>query len=248
MKMDILLNEYERIDDLCCNGYRLIQNTACFCFGMDAVLLSSWAVARKGERVLDLCTGNGVIPILMHGKNEGIRCTGIEIQKTSAELAGRNVVLNKIDNDINIIMGDVKEAQSLTAGALYDVVTVNPPYMNENHGIVNPESAKAIARHELLCTLDDVVRAASKCLKVKGRFYMVHRPQRLVDIMETLRRYKLEPKRIRMVHPHAEDKANMVLVEAVKGGNAQLIVESPLVVYHRDGNYTDELLHMYGMK
>lgn len=243
-----MLNEYERLDDLCCNGYRLIQNTACFCFGMDAVLLSSWATAKCGERVLDLCTGNGVIPILMHGKNEGIKCTGIEIQETSANLAARNVTLNQIEQDINIIKGDVKDVPSLTEGALYDVVTANPPYMNENHGIVNPESAKAIARHELLCTLDDVVRAASMCLKVKGRFYMVHRPQRLVDIFETLRKYKLEPKRLRMVHPHLEDKANMVLVEAVKGGNTQLIVEAPLVVYHGDGNYTDELLRMYGMK
>ncbi len=242
-----MLRENERIDDLCCNGYRLIQNTACFCFGMDAVLLSSWATVKKGDKVLDLCTGNGVIPILMHGKNEGIKCTGIEIQDTSAELAVRNVLLNKIEEDINIVKGDIKDAVGLLGSSVYNVVTVNPPYMNENHGILNPKSAKAIARHELLCTLDDVVKAAAMCLKVKGHFFMVHRPQRLVDIYDTMRKYKLEPKRMRMVHPHVNAEANMVLVEAVKGGNSQLTVEPPLIVYNEDGSYTQELLKMYGM-
>lgn len=247
VKMDILLGCDERLDDLCCNGYRLIQNTACFCFGMDAVLLSSWATARKGDKVLDLCTGNGVIPILMHGKNEGITCTGLEIQKQSYELAARNVSLNGLDADINMVKGDVKEAVALLGSSVYNVVTTNPPYMNENHGIVNPESAKAIARHEILCTLDDVVKAAAGCLKVKGHFFMVHRPQRLVDIYEAMRKYKLEPKRMRMVHPYVDAEANMVLIEGVKGGNSQLTVEAPLIVYNKDGSYTDELLKMYGM-
>lgn len=244
--MDIQLNDNERIDDLQCNGYRLIQNTACFCFGMDAVLLSSWAIAKKGEKLLDLCTGNGVIPILMHGKNQGIACTGLEIQEVSAELAKRNVTLNGLDDDFNIVKGDVKEAVELLGSQTFNVVTCNPPYMNENHGIVNPESAKAIARHEILCSLDDVIRAASGCLKVKGRMYMVHRPHRLVDIFETMRKYRLEPKRMRMIHPHMSDAANMVLIEAVKGGNSQLYVEPPLVVYESDGTYTKELLGMYG--
>ena len=247
VKMDILLKENERLDDLCCNGYRLIQNTACFCFGMDAVLLSSWATAKKGDKVLDLCTGNGVIPILMHGKNEGITCTGLEIQETSYELAARNVAINELNGDINMVKGDVKEAMQLLGGSVYNVVTCNPPYMNENHGIVNPESAKAIARHEILCTLDDVVKAAAMCLKVKGHFFMVHRPQRLVDIFEAMRKYKLEPKRMQMVHPYTDAEANMVLIEAVKGGNSQLTVEQPLVVYNKDGSYTKELLKMYGM-
>lgn len=244
--MDLLLNSYERIDDLQCNGYRLIQNTACFCFGMDAVLLSSFASAKLGERVLDLCTGNGVIPILMHGKNRGIKCAGIEIQSASAELAKRNVALNRLENDFEMVQGDIKDAVSIFGASAFNVVTANPPYMNENHGIVNPDSAKAIARHELLCTLEDVVKAASGCLKVKGHFYMVHRPQRLVQIIEKMQKYKLEPKRMRLVHPYMDANANMVLIEAVKCGNSQLTVEPPLVVYNKDGSYTKELLEMYG--
>ena len=243
---DNALNENERIDDLQCKGLRLIQNTSCFCFGMDAVLLSSFARAEAEDRVLDLGTGNGVIPILMYGKNPGIKCVGLEIQPVSAELAKRNAQINDIAHDVDMVMGDIKDAVSIFGAGKFDVVTSNPPYMNENHGIVNPQSVKAIARHEILCTLDDVVKAASGCLKVKGHFFMVHRPQRLVDIFEVLRKYKLEPKRMRMIQPNSKKAANMVLIEAVKNGNSQLITEPALCVYNEDGSYTDELLVMYG--
>ena len=222
-----MTNDNERIDDLQRNGYRIIQNKDCFCFGMDAVLLSSFAKAQKNEQVLDLGTGNGVIPILMQAKNpDAAGFTGLEIQAVSADLARRSVELNGIGDSFNF-------------------VTTNPPYMNENHGLTNPHSAKAIARHELLCTLEDVVREASRCLKMRGRFYMVHRPQRLVEIFEVMTRHHLEPKRIRMVYPHENKDANMVLIEAVKGGKALLKVEPPLVVYKEDGTYTQELLKMY---
>lgn len=240
-----MMNDDERIDDLQRNGYRIIQNKNCFCFGMDAVLLSSFAKAEKGERVLDLGTGNGVIPILMQAKNPGAFFAGLEIQEVSADLARRSVELNGIGEYVNIVQGDIKEASAIFGGASFNVVTTNPPYMNENHGIVNPDSAKAIARHELLCTLEDVVREASKCLKMRGRFYMVHRPQRLVEIFDTMTRYHLEPKRMRMIHPHEDKEANMVLIEAVKGGRTLLKTEQPLVVYNDDGTYTQKLLEMY---
>ncbi|MBO5459884.1 MAG: tRNA1(Val) (adenine(37)-N6)-methyltransferase [Lachnospira sp.] len=240
-----MMNDDERIDDLQRNGYRIIQNKNCFCFGMDAVLLSSFAKAEKGERVLDLGTGNGVIPILMQAKNPGAFFSGLEIQEVSADLARRSVELNGIGEYVNIVQGDIKEASAIFGGASFNVVTTNPPYMNENHGIVNPDSAKAIARHELLCTLEDVVREASKCLKMRGRFYMVHRPQRLVEIFDTMTRYHLEPKRMRMIHPHEDKEANMVLIEAVKGGRTLLKTEQPLVVYNDDGTYTQKLLEMY---
>ena len=240
-----MMNDDERIDDLQRNGYRIIQNKNCFCFGMDAVLLSSFAKAEKGERVLDLGTGNGVIPILMQAKNPEAFFTGLEIQEVSADLARRSVELNGIGEYVNIVQGDIKEASAIFGGASFNVVTTNPPYMNENHGIVNPDSAKAIARHELLCTLEDVVREASKCLKMRGRFYMVHRPQRLVEIFDTMTRYHLEPKRMRMIHPHEDKEANMVLIEAVKGGRTLLKTEQPLVVYNDDGTYTQKLLEMY---
>lgn len=241
----ILMMINERIDDLMRDGLKLIQNTDIFCFGMDAVLLSTYAKAGKNDRVLDLGTGNGIIPVLMQSKNPGSTYTALEIQENSADLAIRNVELNNLSDRISVVKGDIKEASRLFGEASFNVVTSNPPYMNENHGIVNPDSAKAIARHEILCSLEDVVREAGKCLKSKGKMYMVHRPNRLVDIFDTMRRHHLEPKRMRLVYPYVNKAANMVLIEAVKGGNSQLIVEEPLIVYKEDGNYTDALLKMY---
>ena len=239
------LNCNERIDDLQRNGYRLIQNSTCFCFGLDAVLLATFAGAAKGDRVLDLGTGNGVIPILMHARNQESHYTGLEIQDVSADLARRSVRLNGLEEQITIVQGDIKEASKIFGGASFDVVTTNPPYMNQNHGLINPDSTKAIARHELLCTFEDIIREASICLKMKGRFYMVHRPQRLVEIFDTMTKYKLEPKRMRLVHPYEHKEANMVLIEAVKGANTQLRVEDPLIVYQKDGTYTDKVFNIY---
>ena len=244
----ISLKPGERLDELQRNGYVIIQDQERFCFGMDAVLLSTFASARKTDKVLDLGTGNGVIPILMQAKNPGGMYTGLEIQDISYDLAVRNVKMNNLLDHVNMVQGDIKEASRIFGGASFNVVTSNPPYMNENHGIVNPDSAKAIARHELLCSLEDVIREASKCLKVKGHMYMVHRPSRLADIFAAMNSNHLEPKRMRMVYPHADKPANMVLIEAVKGGRSQLKVEKPLIVYNADGSYTGELLEMYGMQ
>ena len=231
------MGENERLDDLQCNGYKLLQNTACFCFGMDAVLLSSFTHVEENNILLDMCTGNGVIPILIKGKNpeKKVHYTGIEIQETSYILANKNVLLNGLSQDIHMIKGNVNNLKELIGNTLYDVITCNPPYMNENHGIVNPESAKAIARHEILCTLEDIIREASKHLKV-------------VELFLLMEQYHLEPKVIRMVHPYADKDANMVLIEAVKCGNRQLQTLPPLIVYNRDGSYTDELLQMYNEK
>lgn len=243
---ELVLGENERLDDLQCSGYQLIQNTACFCFGMDAVLLSSFAKAAPGDRVLDLGTGNGVIPILMLGKYPDARYTGIEIQEVNVQLARRSVQYNRIGDRVSVVQGDLRAATGIFGKASFEVVTANPPYIHEHHGLINPGSEKAIARHELCCTLEDVVREAAGCLKEKGKFYMVHRPQRLVAIFDTMTRYKLEPKRMCMVHPFAGKAANMVLVEAVRGGNAQLTVAPPLVIYNADGSYTDAVLSLYG--
>ena len=235
----------ERIDDLMRDGLKLIQNTDIFCFGMDAVLLSTYATAGKKDRVLDMGTGNGIIPVLMQSKNPGSTYSALEIQEGSAQLARRNVELNHLEDRISVVKGDIKEASTIFGEASFNVVTSNPPYMNENHGIVNPDSAKAIARHELLCSLEDVIREASKCLKVKGHMYMVHRPSRLADIFAAMNSNHLEPKRMRMVYPHADKPANMVLIEAVKGGKSQLKVEKPLVIYADKGVYTKEVHDLY---
>ena len=244
--MEIKLKENERIDDLQRNGYQIIQKTDGFCFGMDAVLLSGFAQVKKGERAIDLGTGTGIIPILLEAKYEGEHYTGLEIQKEMAEMAARSVALNQLEEKVSIVLGDIKEAGRLFGLANFDVVTSNPPYMNDAHGLKNPDLPKAIARHEVLCTLEDVVREAAGLLKPGGRFYMVHRPHRLIEIITALTKYKLEPKRMKMVHPFVDKEANMVLIEAVRGGRSMIKVEAPVIVYKEQGVYTDEIYDIYG--
>lgn len=245
----IELEADERLDDLCRDGLKLIQKPDIFCFGIDAVLLSTFAKASKGNKVLDLCTGNGVIPILMQAKNPDTSYVAIEIQEVSAKLASRNVAINNLKSKVEIIKGDLKEAAQIVGEASFNVVTVNPPYKKANSGLVNPDSTKAIARHEILCDIEDVCLAASKCLKSKGHLYMVHRPDRLIDIIAAMRHAHIEPKRIRMVHPYVDKEANMVLIEGIKGANSYMIVEKPLIVYERvegkSGVYTKEIQEIY---
>ena len=242
----IALKPDERLDDLNRNGYRIIQNPKKFCFGMDAVLLSGFASAPAGSRVLDLGTGTGIIPILMAAKTGGEYFTGLEIQAESADMARRSVILNGLDEKIDIVEGDIKEASRIFGAASFDIVTSNPPNMQGGGGLKNPDLPKTIARHEILCTLEDVVREAAAVLKTGGHFFMVHRPTRLVDIFELMRRYKMEPKRMKMVHPYADQEANMVLVEGVRGGRPMLITEKPLIVYREKGVYTKEIYDVYG--
>lgn len=243
--MTIKLNEDERLDDLQRNGYKLIQNTKIFCFGMDAVLLCAFTKVNKDEDVLDLGTGNGVIPILLKGRTEGKSFTGLEIQDINVDMALRSIRYNGIEDSVSVVKGDIKEASKIFGAAVFDVVTANPPYMNENHGLKNPESHKAIARHEILCTLDDVVGEGSRTLKPGGRFYMVHRPHRLAEIIETMRKYHIEPKRIRFVHPYSDRDANMVLIEGIRGGRPMVKIEPPLVIYREQGVYTEEVRNLY---
>lgn len=244
--MKVELKQGERIDELERKHYKIIQNKERFCFGMDAVLLSGFAQVKEGEYVLDLGTGTGVIPLLLEAKTTGEHFTGLEIQEESAEMAGRSVLLNDLENKIEIVNGDIKEASNIFGGAAFDVVTCNPPYMTEHHGLTNFEEPKAIARHEIKCTLEDVIRETAKVLKTGGRFYMVHRPRRLVEIINLMRTYKIEPKRLRFVHPFENKDANMVLVEGHRSGGAMMKVEPPLIVYKSQGVYTEEILKIYG--
>lgn len=244
--MTIELKEGERLDELHRNGYRIIQNSRKFCFGMDAVLLSGFARVKPGERALDLGTGTGIIPILLRGKTEGRNFTGLEIQEESADMARRSVAYNHLEESVSIVTGDIKEAAALFGAASFDVVTCNPPYMTGNHGLVNPEQPKAVARHEILCTLEDVVGQTARVLRPGGRFYLVHRPFRLAEILTLLVRYKLEPKRMRLVYPFVDKEPNMVLIEALSGGKSRITVEKPLIVYKKQGVYTDEIYDIYG--
>ena len=243
---DIAIHADERVDELHRNNYKIIQNPKKFCFGMDAVLLSGFAKVMPKEIALDMGTGTGIIPILLEAKTEGKHFTGLEIQEESADMARRSVALNKLADKVDIVTGDIKEASAVFGLASFDVVTCNPPYMNHNHGIVNPGEAKAIARHELLCTFEDVVREASRVLKPGGRFYLVHRPFRLVEIMNKLTEYKLEPKRMKLVHPFLDKEPNMVLIECMKGAKSMIRVEAPLIVYKEPGVYTEEIYDIYG--
>ena len=241
-----LVKAGERVDDLQ-NGFYVVQNQNKFCFGMDAVLLSGFARIRKGDHVLDMGTGTGIIPILLKSKTKGEHFTGLEIQEECADMATRSVQYNGLESAVDIVCGDIKEAAGIFGAASFDVVTSNPPYMIGAHGLQNPYMAKAIARHEVLCTLEDVVSQASKVLKDRGRFFMVHRPFRLAEIFSVLTRYKLEPKRMQLVYPYIDREPNMVLIEALKGGNSRITVEKPLIVYEKPGVYTKDILEIYDM-
>lgn len=244
--MTIELKENERLDDLQRNNYRIIQNPERFCFGMDAVLLSGFAKAKKGDHVLDLGTGTGIIPILLSAKTKAEHLTGLEIQEESADMARRSVLLNDLQDKIDIITGDIKEAGRIFKPASFEVITCNPPYMTENHGLLNPDEPKAIARHEILCTLEDVIAASAGLLKPAGKFYMVHRPFRLAEIITVMNSYHLELKRLRVVYPYVDKEPAMILLEASRGGKSGMVIEKPLIIYREAGVYTEEMIRDYG--
>jgi tRNA1Val (adenine37-N6)-methyltransferase len=245
------------------NGFKIIQDTERFQFGIDAVLLADFAAGsvREGDKVIDLGTGTGIIPLLMAGRcnstagafdtplggtqSPQVTFTGLEVQEASADMAAQSVALNGLEGQIQILQGDLKEADNLFPRHSFDVITCNPPYMIDEHGRSNALDAKTIARHEVLCTLEDVVAAADTLLASHGKFFMIHRPFRLPEIFESLAAHKLEMKRMRLIQPFAGKEPNMVLIEARKNAKRRLTIEPPLIVRDDNGEYTVEVQDIY---
>lgn len=246
--MDNFIKENERLEDLGIKGLKIIQNPDYFCFGIDAVLLSWFAsgAVRKKSRVIDLGTGTGIIPLLLYGRTGAQKIQALEIQENMVEMAGRSIACNGLEEKIEIIHGDIRNPGEQVRPTSYDVVVSNPPYMKVGHGLKNPMETKAIARHEILCGIEDIAIFAKRMLKDRGKLFLIHRADRLADIMSAMRDHRVEPKRLQFIHPYADKPANLVLVEGMKAGKPYLITEAPIVVYEKDGRYTQMINDIYG--
>ena len=249
MKDSTLVRSNERIDDLERNGYRLIQNPEVFCFGIDAILLAHFTkVSNAKQKILDIGTGTGIIPIVMHAIYQKGHFTGIDIQEEMIDMATRSVLLNNIQEDVTMKVMDIKDYKKNYEAGSFDIITCNPPYMKGHAGLKNDHPSKMIARHEIACTLEDIIEGASYMLKYGGKLCMIHRPHRLVDIFIAMRDNKIEPKSMRMVYPKPGKAPTMVLVEGIKHANPELRVLPPLFVYNENGTYTDDINLIYGKK
>lgn len=243
--MEELILQDETIDDLQ-NGYRIIQKRDAFRYGVDAVLLADFADIKHRHTVVDLGTGTGIIPILIYAKKKPAMITAVEIQKEIAEMAERSIRMNGLEGSIKVECMDLKDAPALLGKAKYDCVVTNPPYVKKECGINNPSESKAIARFEIMCSLEDVLTAARELLKPGGKLFMVHRTDRLADIIYEMRNKGIEPKRIRFVHPSTGKRPNLLLIEGARGGNKELKFMDPLYIYDDKGEYTEEIHRIYG--
>ena len=246
--MLIELKENERLDDLQLKKLKIIQNRKWFCYGIDSVLLSDFAKEIKvGSNVLDLGAGNGIIGLLLCGKTNLNQMVGIEIQQDVCEMAVRSIEYNKLQSKYKMINGDIKNIKNLVAKESFDAVVSNPPYKKANSGVINADETKLISRHEIMCSLENVIEAAFYALKEKGSLYIIHRPERITDLMNLMRKHRIEPKIMRLIQPKPSEKPNLVLVKGTKYGNSFLQVPKPLIVYNQDGTYTEELKKIYGI-
>ena len=244
--MEIKLKENERIDDLEFKGLKIIQNTEGFCFGIDSVLLSDFAKEiKKGSKVIDLGTGTGIIATLLCGKTEASKIVGVEVQKEISDMAKRSIKLNGLQDRFEVINENITNLKNIYKAGSFDAVVTNPPYKKIDTGLQNEEEKKIISRHEVKASLEDFIDITKYLLKDKGEFYIVHRPNRLVDIIYLMRKYKIEPKQIRFVCPNEDKAPNLVLIKGVKNGGEFLKLANNLYVYKQDGSYTDEIMKIY---
>ena len=247
--MEVELKENERIDDLELKGLKIIQNKEGFCFGIDSVLLSDFVKNIKNNSlVLDLGTGTGIIPILLCGKTNLKKVIGVEVQEKIAEMAKRSIKLNNLEARFQVINENILNLNKIYKKQTFDVVVTNPPYKKKNSGIINENHEKLISRHEIEANLEDFIKVSKDLLKDKGEFYMVHRPERLVDILSIMRKEKLEPKVLRMVYSNKNKEPKLVLIKGIKNAKPFLKVEKNLYIYDENGNYTDEILEIYNKK
>lgn len=244
MKMD--LKENERIDDLEFKNLKIIQNIEGFCFGIDSVLLSDFAKSMKhNATVLDLGTGTGIIPILLCGKTDLKKVIGVEIQKDVAYMAERSSKLNNLENRFKVLNENILDLNNIYENQTFDAIVTNPPYKKKNTGIINENEKKIISRHEITANLEDFIKISRDLLKDKGEFYMVHRPERLVDILNLMRKYKIEPKILRLVYSNKNKEPKLILIKGIKNAKPFLKVEKNLYIYDENGNYTEEILRIY---
>lgn len=244
--MEIFLKDNERIDDLQLNNLKIIQNKDGFCYGIDSVLLSDFAKEiSSNSKVLDLGTGTGILGILLCGKTNLSKIYGIEIQEDVCEMARRSILLNHLEDRFEIINQNIKDLENIFEEDTFDAIVSNPPYKKNNSGLKNESETKLISRHEVTASLEDFVSISSKLLKNNCSLYMVHRPERLADLFYLLRKYNLEPKKLRLVHSYSYSKPKLILVKATKNAKSFLNIEEPLIIYHQDGSYTNEILKIY---
>lgn len=245
--MKIELKDNERIDDLQLNNLKIIQNKDGFCFGIDSVLLSDFSKEiPTGSTVLDLGTGTGILGILLCGKTKLSKIYGIDLQEEVCQMAQRSVKLNNLEDRFEIINDNIKNLNTIFENCSIDAIVSNPPYKKDNSGLKNESQTKLISRHEITASLEDFIEISSKLLKDNSSLYMVHRPERLSDLFYLLRKYKLEPKKLRMVQSYFDSKPKLVLVKATKNAKSFLNIENPLIIYNKDGTYTSEILKIYG--
>lgn len=244
--MEVILKDNERIDDLQLNNLKIIQNKDGFCFGIDAVLLSDFAKdIRNNSTVLDLGTGTGIIGILLCAKTKLSKIYGIDVQKDVCDMALRSIKLNNLEDKFEILNTNIKELLNNFEEASFDAIVSNPPYKKDNSGLKNESETKLISRHEIAASLEDFVSVSSKLLKSNGNIYIVHRPERLSDLFYLLKKYNLEPKKLRLVQSYQDSKPKLFLVKATKNAKSFLNIEEPLIIYNKDGSYTDEIFKIY---
>ena len=249
MEENINLKENERIDDLEYKGLKIIQNKEGFCFGIDSILLSDFAKQiKKGAKVLDLGTGTGIIATLLCGKTELSEIIGIEVQEEVAEMANRSIELNHLEDKFKIIQDNITNLNMHFEKNTFDAIVTNPPYKKEATGVQNDDTKKLISRHEIKASLEGFIKSSKDMLKDKGEFYVVYRPERLVDLLSTMRKYKIEPKKIRFVYSNIHSVSKLVLVQGIKNARPFLKLEPNLYIYDENGNYTEEILKIYNKK